>query len=1134
MHKVVAWLGAATLLVLAASASASGPTVLKPYVVLILDTSGSMIDTTQGNPTGSGPPSCLGPGGTALTDNKLNHAKCAIQNIANSYGDMVLALGRFRNESSGTVTGTFPAGCCQQGPDVGAGGGCPAGPRCTANDDMFEMLAPLVDGQNSTDASWVNFSGNTCTASGTDPEIWNANSNTPLGGVLLGARDYWQGNQANTYAIAASPGGATEAGTTATFTVNNNFVQGEQVVVAGVGVAGYNGTWTVATATTTNFTATLSATGLASSGGGTARAVIWPAGAAGYDPINTDPVNSAFLPQGCDPSSSCTGANCCNTQCRPYIVILLTDGVETCGGSATAAATAMLTLTPHNDAIAISTITRATNTVTVTTAINHTFSVGQSVVVAGVTNASFNGTFTIATVPAANKITYTQNGANGSSSGGTAAHVSSQDMYRVLTKPIGLGVTPGDATIEGIAHAGGAPDVPNVNEGFYASDQAGLELAISQIIEGSVRSEVCNNLDDDCDGAIDEDFPNKGQACDDGKLGVCKGTGTLVCRADGTGLVCDITNPGGSGQTTCPPNQTCNGDGTETCGNGLDDDCDGKVDEGCTACVPTGEICNNKDDDCDGIVDEDITRQCGTGACLGTETCVNGVFVGCTAQMPTTEICNGLDDDCDGIADGFTLACSNMVTPGGPASDNPGDPSNNPIPQNICHPGSKTCPVAPPGNGTFSACVGEQTPEPEICNGLDDDCDNQIDEDFVPQPCSTNCGVGMTQCIGGTITCNAQPATGDATCNNVDDDCDGQVDEDWMCNDPNSIPNSPCACGAGVVCNGVAKCINGTVQCVGDPINVETCNCKDDDCDGTIDEGTTCPGGATCTDCQCAFPCSSGEFPCPEGKKCNAQNFCVNDPCFGQSCPAQQVCIDNMNNPLCVSDCDPRVITCPTTQVCTPSDGQCHPNDCTTFPNLCAPNQNCVVNANGMGQCLTNYCQGVTCQAGQYCVAFGHCSLTTATQCFADSECPNGETCGLAGNCVGSCVGVDCPTGQRCELGACVTDPCGHPCPGGQVCDDTTGECIANPCTGLQCPQGQYCDPNNHGQCEPDPCIGTMCPSPDQVCKGGSCYDPSQFLPDAGVETHVTVGGGGCDAGGGHAGLLIGLALLAARRRRRS
>ena len=122
MRTLLAWLGIATLFVFTSTAQANND-VLKPYVVLILDTSGSMVCTsaTCGNPTGYGPPSCGG------IDNKLNHAKCAINNIVNSYGDMVFAFGRFRTTMGGT-TSSFPTGCCQAGPGIGAQNGCAAGP----------------------------------------------------------------------------------------------------------------------------------------------------------------------------------------------------------------------------------------------------------------------------------------------------------------------------------------------------------------------------------------------------------------------------------------------------------------------------------------------------------------------------------------------------------------------------------------------------------------------------------------------------------------------------------------------------------------------------------------------------------------------------------------------------------------------------------------------------------------------------------------------------------------------------------------------------------------------------------------------------------------------------------------------
>src|SRR5258706_553886 len=187
MTKLSAWLGLATLALCASATSARAGDPLKPYVVLDIDTSGSM-----GSATGSGQPSCGGP------DTRLNHARCAISNIVNSYGDIVFGLSRFRMDMSGSTTAaTFPIGCST------------AQSFCDTADHEFELLSPLVDGNNTAGGNWTNFSGNTCTATGTDPEIWLATGNTPIEGTLRGAKRYWQGLQATdgtTIWPAAQPG----------------------------------------------------------------------------------------------------------------------------------------------------------------------------------------------------------------------------------------------------------------------------------------------------------------------------------------------------------------------------------------------------------------------------------------------------------------------------------------------------------------------------------------------------------------------------------------------------------------------------------------------------------------------------------------------------------------------------------------------------------------------------------------------------------------------------------------------------------------------------------------------------------------------------------------------------------------
>jgi hypothetical protein len=74
-----------------------------------------------------------------------------------------------------------------------------------------------------------------------------------------------------------------------------------------------------------------------------------------------------------------------------------------------------------------------------------------------------------------------------------------------------------------------------------------------------VQPEICNGLDDNCNGLIDEGNPGGGAACSTGEAGVCAG-GHEQCTAGGVICVRDL------------------GPGPEAC-NGLDDDCDGTVDE---------------------------------------------------------------------------------------------------------------------------------------------------------------------------------------------------------------------------------------------------------------------------------------------------------------------------------------------------------------------------------------------------------------------------------------------------------------------------------------------------------------------------------------------------------------------------
>ncbi|WP_437295237.1 putative metal-binding motif-containing protein [Sorangium sp. So ce426] len=131
------------------------------------------------------------------------------------------------------------------------------------------------------------------------------------------------------------------------------------------------------------------------------------------------------------------------------------------------------------------------------------------------------------------------------------------------------------------------------------------------------QEEACNEIDDDCDGEVDEELAITTQYED----------------ADGDGYGSFF---GATVTAKCPP------EGYAPSSN----DCNDRAPD---VHPDATEICNLADDDCDGRIDEGVREVCGVGMCAREAVaCTPG---SCTPGEPSAEVCNALDDDCDGEVD---------------------------------------------------------------------------------------------------------------------------------------------------------------------------------------------------------------------------------------------------------------------------------------------------------------------------------------------------------------------------------------------------------------------------------------------------------------------------------------------------
>jgi formylglycine-generating enzyme required for sulfatase activity len=349
-----------------------------------------------------------------------------------------------------------------------------------------------------------------------------------------------------------------------------------------------------------------------------------------------------------------------------------------------------------------------------------------------------------------------------------------------------------------------------------------------------------------------------------------------------------------------------------------------KDDKGCTHWTAPQPCPTDKPHCSNGRCEQTCTDECaqiGQRRCtgVGNQYQICGQFDSDTcrdwgqqASCGTDELCLEKTGQCIPSCDGKPCECS------------PGQTQTCPD-VGICKSGIRSC-----QNGYFGPCAWVVGPKPETCDGVDNDCNNKIDDQLPPEGCAKQDGVcqGSVKPCGGTagwLDCaesdyQAHAKTSGSTyevtetiCDKEDNDCNGKVDEPSDCCQPDCATK---ACGDPDGCGGT--CQTGTCP-TGEECQAGKCVCKpdcagkdcgaDDTCGGKCLTGPCPDPNASCNAgvCKCDFVDCSGKC-CASGDVCAAGACCTPD-CAGLECGP---------DPKCGTSCG----TCATGQTCM-SSGKC-------------------------------------------------------------------------------------------------------------------------------------------------------------------------------------------------------------------
>jgi hypothetical protein len=548
------------------------------------------------------------------------------------------------------------------------------------------------------------------------------------------------------------------------------------------------------------------------------------------------------------------------------------------------------------------------------------------------------------------------------------------------------------ACIDGTACFYGPPEA--IRDGTTACREGICQAALGQCLGQVVpHDELCNEIDDDCDGNTDE-VPD--MTCSTGLAGVC-GEGAFQCV---------------DGRRDCVPMREPSDD---VC-DGADNDCDEKVDEGTSAaCYPEAVAgCTATADgfDCIGACAPGSLR-CGGG--VMSEEC-DGAVVPAAAEVCTMPDTVAADENCNGLVD-EECPCTESDLPRS-CYTGPGSVAG----VGACTVGIQTCDTA---MGVWGECEDSVLPTAETCDNpeSDDDCNGTVDDiPMLGAACTDSgqmgaCSAGLYACEGGALVCDTPDPASSDPCDGADNDCNGTVD------DGIDLTRDPLNCGrCGETCEGGACCGSACTNTSNDPLNCGMC-------------GMRCASGQACCGGMCVAPGSSRCLGCEEdceamGRECcggtcvdstRDENNCggcgrtcsgENDVCCGGTC------VSGATNEACGTGCD----TCDGAEMCCggscvgPTTAHCTSCDAcpATGPNCCPDTGGCtdrLTDRNNCGAC------GTVCAAGEECQG-GRC-LSNCGGTWVDTD-TNLRNCGRCGNvCMALPLGTCACRGGAC-MGLCI------------------------------------------------------------------------------------------------------------------